>query len=142
MSSDDQHAGLAAELAARSDEELTELLIERPDLASPTPAGTRVLAQRALSAASLSLAGEDLDVLSVAVLEQVLAFRVDTSKRKPKSLTAASIVKALSGRADAAEIRVRIDLLRRRAILWGKDSSLQAGAHLEAALPWLSLIHI
>lgn len=139
MSSDDQHAGLAAELAARSDEELTELLIERPDLASPTPAGTRVLAQRALSAASLSLAGEDLDVLSVAVLEQVLAFRVDTSKRKPKSLTAASIVKALSGRADAAEIRVRIDLLRRRAILWGKDSSLQAGAHLEAALPWRAL---
>ena len=73
MSSDDQHAGLAAELAARSDEELTELLIERPDLASPTPAGTRVLAQRALSAASLSLAGDDLYVLSVAVLEQVLA---------------------------------------------------------------------
>ena len=56
MSSDDQHAGLAEELAARSDDELTELLIERPDLASPTPQGTRVLAQRALSAASLALA--------------------------------------------------------------------------------------
>ncbi|MCD2147309.1 helicase-associated domain-containing protein [Gordonia paraffinivorans] len=136
MSSDDQHAGLAAELAARSDDELTELLIERPDLASPTPQGTRVLAQRALSAASLTVAGEDLDVLSVAVLEQVIAFRTDTSKRKPKSRTAASIVKALSGRTDADEVRARIELLRRRAILWGKDSSLFAGDHVDAALPW------
>ncbi|MCK8615405.1 helicase-associated domain-containing protein [Gordonia sp. C13] len=137
MSSDDQHAGLAEELAARSDDELTELLIERPDLASPTPQGTRVLAQRALSAASLALAGEDLDVLAVAVLEQAIALgsRKTTKSKRP---SVAKIVKSLSGRAAADEVRARIELLRRRAILWGDKTSLCAGEHVDSAMPWRS----
>ncbi|MCT1353464.1 hypothetical protein M4D77_08910, partial [Gordonia sp. p3-SID1431] len=135
MSSDDQHTGLADELAARSDDALTELLLERPDLASPTPSGTRVLAQRALSAASLALAGEDLDILAVAVLEEVAA-RHSRSPKKSRRPSVTTIVKALSGRADAAAVRARLDLLRRRAILWGEDSSLGAGEHVDSAMPW------
>ncbi|WP_435174790.1 helicase-associated domain-containing protein [Gordonia hongkongensis] len=135
MSSDDQHTGLADELAARSDDALTELLLERPDLASPTPSGTRVLAQRALSAASLALAGEDLDILAVAVLEEVAA-RHSRSPKKSRRPSVTTIVKALAGRADAAAVRARLDLLRRRAILWGEDSSLGAGEHVDSAMPW------
>lgn len=135
MSSDDQHTGLADELAARSDDALTELLLERPDLASPTPSGTRVLAQRALSAASLSLAGEDLDVLAVAVLEEIIA-RHSRSTGKARRPSVATVVKALSGRADADAVRARIDLLRRRAILWGEDAALHSGEHVASAMPW------
>ncbi|MBD0863890.1 helicase-associated domain-containing protein [Gordonia sp. zg691] len=137
MSSDDQHTGLADELAGRSDDELTELLIERPDLASPTPAGTRVLAQRALSAASLALAGEDLDVLAVAVLEVVLAHSVTAGHHEvPGPVAVRTILAELKGHAAPAAVRDRIDLLRRRAILWGDDTALYSGAHTASALPW------
>ena len=60
MSADDQRIGLAGDLAARSDDELVALFIARPDLAAPPPQGSGVLGQRALSAASITLAGEDL----------------------------------------------------------------------------------
>ncbi|WP_439031939.1 helicase-associated domain-containing protein [Gordonia terrae] len=137
MSSDDQHSGLAAELAARSDDELTDLLLERPDLASPTPSGTRVLAQRALSAASLALAGEDLDVLAVAVLEEVVgASTADGHRELPGPVPVAHLLDALDGRADPDLLRARIDLLRRRAIVWGDDSGLHSGAHTASAMPW------
>ena len=52
---------LADDLSARSDDELVDLLTARPDLAAPPPQGCAVLGQRALSAASIALAGEDLD---------------------------------------------------------------------------------
>ena len=55
MSSDDQRRSLAQYLAGLTDDALADLLAERPDLASPPPQGTGVLAQRALAPASLTL---------------------------------------------------------------------------------------
>ncbi|MFT4200358.1 MAG: hypothetical protein QM634_06485, partial [Gordonia sp. (in: high G+C Gram-positive bacteria)] len=73
MSDAEQPSGLAQALAARSDDELVALLAARPDLASPPPGGLGVLAQRAMSAGSMNLVGERLDLLHVAVLEALLA---------------------------------------------------------------------
>ncbi len=138
MSSEDKsRLSLADDLSARSDDELITLLSLRPDLASPPPQGTGVLAQRALSAASITLAGEDLDLLGVAVLEQAIAFGVDPdSPTAVCSTNAAAIVKALSGRADPDEISARVDDLIRRGLLWGDRGALWSGAHAPAALPW------
>ncbi|WAC54311.1 helicase-associated domain-containing protein [Gordonia sp. SL306] len=136
MSADDQGVSLADDLALRSDDEIIELLTARPDLASPPPAGTGVLASRALSAASSALAGEDLDLLAVAVLEQVIALGLETTGTIPAPTAVASIVAALAGQADNQEVLDRIDLLRRRALLWGPDDALLTGAHAPAALPW------
>ncbi|MFW0795956.1 helicase-associated domain-containing protein [Gordonia sp. CPCC 205515] len=136
MSSDSQDGSLADDLASRTDDELTDLLVARPDLASPPPAGTKVLASRALSSASSALAGEDLDLLSVAVLETVVDAGTDTTGPVPAPVALTAIQKALAGRASKPDIRARVDLLRRRALLWGSDKALLTGAHAPAALPW------
>ncbi|MFW0791480.1 helicase-associated domain-containing protein [Gordonia sp. CPCC 205333] len=119
---------LAIELADRSDDELALLLAARPDLASPPPQGTGVLAQRALSAASITLAGESLDLLAVAVLDVVA-----TADKPP---TPAAVAKALTGRAEPADIAERITLLTERALLWTDGRRLVAPAHAPSAMPW------
>ncbi|MEE3849318.1 helicase-associated domain-containing protein [Gordonia sp. LSe1-13] len=136
MSADDQGSSLADDLALRSDDELIALLTARPDLASPPPAGTAVLASRALAAASSALAGEDLDLLSVAVLEQTISLGIGASGRIPAPTSVKAVVAELSGRVDADEVVARIQLLRSRALLWGPDDALVTGAHASAALPW------
>lgn len=136
MSSESQGASLAADLASRADDELADLLSARPDLASPPPAGTRVLATRALSAASSALAGEDLDLLAVAVLEQAITLATEADGPIPAPTTRADIVGGLKGRAGVGELRARVDDLRARALLWGSDDALHSGTHAPAALPW------
>ena len=95
-----------------------------------------MLGQRALSAASITLAGEDLDVAAVAVLEQLI--RLSTpgfrcAHGNSGGLTA--VIKALGKRADRADVPERIDLLRRRAPVWGGPKQLMIGAHTPSALP-------
>ncbi|MFT4125332.1 MAG: helicase-associated domain-containing protein [Gordonia sp. (in: high G+C Gram-positive bacteria)] len=128
---DDRRADLAADLAARSDDALAELFTLRPDLAAPPPQGSRVLAQRALTATSIALAGDGLDLLGVAVLEQIIALA-----RTPEPVTADAVVAALAGRADRADLRARIAALRARAVLWGDDDALHVPANAASALPW------
>ncbi|NMO01538.1 hypothetical protein HH308_09970 [Gordonia sp. TBRC 11910] len=120
--------GLAAELAGRSDDALAALLAARPDLASPPPQGSNVLAQRATSSASITLAGDALDLLAVAVLDVVA-----TADKPP---TPAAVTKLLAGRADAADIAERIALLSERALLWTRARRLVAPGHAPSALPW------
>ncbi len=122
---------LADDLAGRDDDQLLDLMHSRPDLASPPPPGVAVLAQRALSAASVNRSGEELDLPTVAILETVSALG-------PSPVTTAAIVDALSGRLDPADIRARIDRLIDLALLWGPPEALVSGPHLAAAWPWRS----
>nr|WP_053778797.1 helicase-associated domain-containing protein [Gordonia sp. NB41Y]KOY48919.1 hypothetical protein ISGA_13510 [Gordonia sp. NB41Y] len=140
MSSDTRADALAVDLARRSDDDLAELFALRPDLAAPPPQGTGVLGQRALSAASIALAGESLDLLDVAVLEQAIVLGTPPKRRKtPVPVTVSAIVDALSDRAEPADLAARVDHLRRLALIWGDDDSLHVGAHTAAALPWRAL---
>ena len=136
MSADDQGLSLADDLALRSDDELFELLSARPDLASPPPAGTGVLASRALAAASSALVGEDLDLLDVAVLEAIIGLGTGSSGPIPAPTSVDAVVASLSGRADDDEIIARVHHLRTRALVWGPDDAIVSGAHAPAALPW------
>ncbi|NLG46865.1 helicase-associated domain-containing protein [Gordonia sp. (in: high G+C Gram-positive bacteria)] len=145
MSPDLPLRGLADDLTGRSDDALAELLIARPDLASPPPRGTAVLAGRALSAASISLAGENLDLLSVAVLEAFLAAAAEIGERKELlgPVGRDEIVGRLGKRALRSEVDARLEALVASALLWGtgplkrgKHTHWIGGAHLPAALPW------
>ncbi|MFT3716015.1 MAG: helicase-associated domain-containing protein [Gordonia sp. (in: high G+C Gram-positive bacteria)] len=135
--------GLAQALAERTDDELARLLQRRPDLASPPPRGTGVLAQRACSAASISLAGEALDLPAVAVVEAFLeAASGDVHHDLIGPVTRDEIVALLGRRLKRAEVDARLADLADAALLWdsGTGSARKpawvAGIHLASALPW------
>ncbi|MBM7367499.1 helicase-associated domain-containing protein [Gordonia hydrophobica] len=145
MSPDLPLRGLADDLSTRSDDALADLLITRPDLASPPPRGTGVLAGRALSAASLSLAGEKLDLLSVAVLEAFLDAAAEIGERKELlgPVSRDDVVARLGKRALRSDVDARLDALVEAGLLWGtgplkrgKHTHWLGGAHLPSALPW------
>lgn len=136
--STDQPTSLADDLAHRDDDQLLDLLHSRPDLASPPPPGVEVLAQRALSAASINRSGEDLDLLAIAVLETVSALGTAAPGRGLSAVSATAIEKALAGRADPDAIRSRIDALVDLALLWGSPDALVTGPHTTSAWPWRS----
>jgi hypothetical protein len=76
---------LAEWLRAQDDSALVALLRARPDLATPPPADTTVLATRIGSRASVARACEDLDTLTLTVLEALLVLDADL---RPVSRTA------------------------------------------------------
>src|SRR3954447_7710580 len=55
-------------LRAQDDQMLAGLLVARPDLATPAPPDTAVLAARAATRASVTRAAEGLDTFTLAVL--------------------------------------------------------------------------
>lgn len=142
MSPDHPLRSCADEFAGRTTEQLVELLVRRPDLASPPPRGTGVLAQRSLSASSIALAGEDLDLLAVAVVEAFLEAAAGSLHHELLGpVTREAIVTRLGRRARRAEVDVRLALLSDLALIWPdsqgkKAASWVAGVHLPAALPW------
>ncbi|MFE2750871.1 helicase-associated domain-containing protein [Actinosynnema sp. NPDC059335] len=106
---------LAEWLRAQDDTALVALLRARPDLATPPPADTTVLATRIGSRASVARACEDLDTLTLTVLEALLVLDADLAP-VPRSA-----VQELFGPTD---IGPALDALRLRALLWGGDHAL------------------
>ncbi len=109
---------LTDDLRDRSDEELAELLAQRPDLTAPVPGDLAALAARAASHASTVRALDGLDQRVLTVLEAV------TLLPAPASVTALA---ELLG-APAATVSSAVDRLRRIALLWGSDDDLQLPA--------------
>lgn len=97
-----------------SDDELARIVHARPDLATPPPADTGVLATRAGTAGSLARACEGLDTFALATLEGMLLLDADTA---PITLAALS---ALMG----ADARPAVDAARGVALVWGGDEAL------------------
>ena len=121
---------LADWLRDRSDEELVALLRTRPDLATPPPADTSVLATRAGVRSSVARACEDLDSFALSTLEALVLLDADAA---PAPLGA---VAELLGREVTVErVRRAVADLRARALVWGDEAELAIAPAIREALP-------
>ena len=106
-------------LRAQDDDTLAELLRLRPDLGVPPPADVAVLATRAAIRASVHRTCDDLDTVTLAVLEALVVADAD---REPVNRT--EIGRLLGPDVPAAVLGEALDTLRARAVLWGPDAEL------------------
>ncbi|MGQ0837024.1 helicase-associated domain-containing protein [Actinokineospora sp.] len=102
-------------LRAQDDQTLAKVLRARPDLATPRPADTTVLATRASSRASVARAAEGLDTRTLAVLDALLAAGAE---RAPAA------VADLATEVPADQLRAAVDRLREVALAWGEDDAV------------------
>ncbi|WP_436493476.1 helicase-associated domain-containing protein [Actinokineospora sp. HUAS TT18] len=112
-------------LRARDDEALVAMLRARPDLATPRPADTAVLATRAGTRASVARATEGLDTFTLAVLDALLAAGADKAPVPVGSVD-------LGDRTGQA-----IETLRGLLLAWGDDEISLVPAAREAGGPGL-----
>ncbi|MBB5072148.1 helicase-associated domain-containing protein [Saccharopolyspora gloriosae] len=123
-------ASLADSLRARGDEDLTALLRMRPDLATPPPADTSVLATRAGVRSSVARACEDLDSFALSTLEALVLLDADSA---PVPLDA--VAEMLGSGVTPQRTRRAVEELRRRALVWGEDAELAVVPTAREALP-------
>lgn len=126
-------SSLADDLSSRSDDQLLDLLRRRPDLATPPPGGTEVLARRATSPQSLQVIGDQLDVLSVAVLEVLIG--------ASEPMSTDDVAAALRERATEENVRERLDDLQALALVWASGDGLTTTPAAVAALPSGGLVY-
>ena len=107
-------------LRAQDDATLAELLALRPDLAVPPPADLTVLAARAAVRASVHRACDDLDTVTLAVLEALVVAGADSAP-----VPRAEVARLLGPDVPDAVPERALDALRARAIVWG-DAELSA----------------
>ena len=114
-------------LRAQDDATLAALLSARPDLATPPPPDSVVLAARAATRASVTRAAEGLDTFTLAVLDALVVADAD------KAPVTEERVREIVG-PDANPVRVReaLDTLVRLALAWGTDELSVAPAAREA----------
>lgn len=110
---------LADWLRARSDDELVAVLRARPDLATPPPADTTVLATRAGVRSSVARACEDLSSFTLCTLEALVVLDGDET---PTSLD--EVAELLGADVTPERARRAIIELRDRALVWGEDDAL------------------
>jgi hypothetical protein len=113
---------LADDIRGRSDAQLVDLVLARPDLARPAPADLTGLAARASTRASVQRAVEALDRGHLQVLEALLVAGDGVPRER---------VRELLGTADATLVDTLVEDLWRRALLWrGAD-----GEHVVRTVP-------
>ncbi|MBF6134016.1 helicase-associated domain-containing protein [Nocardia otitidiscaviarum] len=128
-------ASLTEWLAARSDDELVQLLQLRPDLAVPLPGSMAVLAARTEQRASVLRATDELDTLDFAVIE-TLAVHGAADARTPVAMPRTRLHELLGDRVGKKAINAAVDRLRARALVWGSDKALRLTPAAQEALPW------
>jgi hypothetical protein len=114
-------------LRAQDDQMLADLLVARPDLATPAPPDTAVLAARAATRASVTRAAEGLDTFTLAVLDALVVLDADKAP-----VPAARVAETVGAEASPARVRDALDDLVRLALAWGTDELSVAPAAREA----------
>ena len=114
-------------LRGQDDHTLAALLVARPDLATPPPPDTAVLAARAATRASVTRAAEGLDTFTLAVLDALIVADAD---RAP--VTEDTVAEIVGPDASRTRIREALDVLVRLALAWGADELSVAPAAREA----------
>lgn len=121
---------LADWLRAQHDDALVALLRARPDVATPPPADTTVLATRVGTRTSVARACEDLDTFTLAVLEALLVLNADA---EPVPLFA--VVDAFDHTVPPERVRRAVDRLRGIVVAWGPDEALAVVPAAREAAP-------
>ena len=106
-------------LRAQDDQMLVALLRARPDLATPPPSDTGVLAGRAATRASVARASENLDTFTLTVLEALLVAGADTGR-----VARADVAALVGADVPATSLAAAVDRLRALALVWGSDDEL------------------
>jgi hypothetical protein len=104
---------LAAWLRTRSDEQLSALMVARPDVARPAPSDLVALASRLAVPVSVDRALDELDAATLQVLDVVLLAATD-------GVAAADLAAALPDLPDDV-LESALQRLTARALLWGDD---------------------
>jgi hypothetical protein len=110
---------LVDRLRAADDGTLAALLRLRPDLAVPPPADLTVLATRAGIRASVHRACDDLDTVTLAVLEALVVADADREPVAPAELR-----RLLGPDVPAAVVDRALAALRARVLIWDDDDGL------------------
>ncbi|MEV6850763.1 helicase-associated domain-containing protein [Actinoplanes sp. NPDC051411] len=122
----------ADQLRALTDEALGALVQLRPDLVVPLPTDVSALAVRAQSRGSVARCLDGLDEFTLQILD---AARL--SRGAETAATSVGEILALASGAGADDVRVAIDRLRVRFLLYGPDDALQVtGAVDEVTSPY------
>jgi hypothetical protein len=106
-------ATLAAWLRTRSDEQLSALLVARPDVARPAPSDVVALASRLAVPVSVDRALDELDAVTLQVLDVVLLAATD-------GVAADKLLAALPDLPEEV-LESALERLTTRALLWGDD---------------------
>lgn len=117
-------------LRAQDDDTLARLLALRPDLGVPPPADVTVLATRAAIRASVHRTCDELDTVTLAVLEALAVADADT-----EPVPRAEIARLLGPDVPAAVLTGALDELRARALVWGPDPELCVVAGVRDVVP-------
>jgi hypothetical protein len=104
---------LAAWLRTRSDEQLSALLVARPDVARPAPSDVVALASRLAVPVSVDRALDELDATTLQVLDVVLLAPTD-------GMSADALAAALPDLPDDV-LAAALERLTTRALLWGDE---------------------
>jgi len=124
------HTALGDWLRAQDDATLAALLARRPDLAVPPPANLTVLATRAAVRASVVRACDELDTVTLTVLEALVVADADS-----EPVDVAEVRRLLGPDVPAATTSDALDRLRERALAWGPDEALLVVPAARDAVP-------
>jgi hypothetical protein len=124
------HTPLVDWLRAQDDAALVTLLARRPDLAVPPPTDLTVLATRAAVRSSVLRSCDDLDTVSLAVLEALVVADADLG---PVPL--AQLRHLLGPDVEARVVGAALARLRERALAWGDDDAIIVGPAVRDAVP-------
>jgi hypothetical protein len=124
---------LADWLRARDDETLSALLRARPDLATPPPPDTTVLATRAGTRASVARACEELDAFTLTVLDALVL-----AGAAQGGAPLAEVYRLLGPDVTRPQVNRALDRLRDLAVAWppADDLIAVAPAAVEATGPY------
>ena len=106
-------------LRAQDDDTLANLLRLRPDLAVPPPADLTVLATRAGIRASVHRACDDLDTVTLAVVEALVVADSDV-----EPVPVAELLRLLGPDLPAGALDASITSLRSRALIWDAGADI------------------
>jgi hypothetical protein len=120
------------QLRSLPDEALGALIQLRPDLVVPVPSDVSALAVRAQSRGSVARCLDGLDEFTLQILD---AARL--SRSPETALTSMTAILALAEGAGPEDVRVAVDRLRARFLLYGSEEALQVtGAVDEVTSPY------